>query len=357
MINRRAWQSAAARTLLVAILAALTSAATALAAPPGEVSQPTLEGGPPFYQGMTIIAGNGVWSNKPTSFTYRWLRCDANGNGCGNIAGATAQGYKLVQADVGRTVLVRVTARNADGSRTANSKPSPVIGDNRPPQLVTEPSISGSVAIGEQLTVNPGIWTNIPDRFTYQWQQCDAAGAGCAAISGATGSVFGVRSADLGRTLRVDVTAINRFGRTRKTTNASPVVRATPTGGAGTVVSIATISLPERLVISAVTFSPSAIHNRRDLVTMRVRITDTRGRLVQGALVLAEAVPFGRVNTSAETTTDSTGVATITFRPTIRLPIVRNSAVQFFLRARKAGENVLAGVSTRRLVQVRVVPG
>ena len=213
------------------------------------------------------------------------------------------------------------------------------------------------MAVGQELTANPGTWTNIPDRFTYQWQQCDPAGAACAAIAGATGSIFGVRSADLGRTLRVEVTAINPHGRTRKTSNATGVVRATPTGGAGTVVSIASISLPERLVISAVTFSPSAIHNRREVVTMRVRVTDTRARLVQGALVLAEGVPFGRVNTSAETTTDSTGIATITFRPTARLPIVRNTAVQFFLRARKAGENVLAGVSTRRLVQVRVVPG
>jgi hypothetical protein len=109
-------------------------------------------------------------------------------------------------------------------------------------------------------------------------------------------------------------------------------------------------------VISAISFTPTAIHNRRDVLTMRVRVTDTRNRLVQGALVLAEGIPFGRVNVSAETPTDAKGIATITFRPTTRLPIVRNSSVQFFLRARKAGENVLAGISTRRLVQIRIVP-
>lgn len=355
MTNRRSWRFAAAWTLLAAVLTALTTAATALAAPPREVSQPTLEDGP-FRQGSTLRANNGVWANNPTSFSYRWQRCDANGNGCASIAGGTSQTYRLVQADVDRTVRVLVTARNADGPTTANSKPSPVIGDNAAPKVVSEPTISGAAAVGQELTANPGAWTNIPDRYAYQWQQCDASGAGCAAIAGATGRVFGVRSADLGRTIRVEVTAINPFGRTPKTSNPTGLVRATA-GGGGTAVSIANVSLPERLVISAVTFSPSAIHNRRDLVTMRVRVTDTRGRLVQGALVLAEAVPFGRVNTSAETASDSNGIATITFRPTVRLPIVRNTAVQFFLRARKAGENVLAGVSTRRLVQVRVIPG
>jgi hypothetical protein len=356
MTTRHSRRAIVAWTLLAGVLAGLVAAATALAAPPRESSQPTIEGGP-FRQGATLRAGNGIWTNNPTSFAYRWQRCDANGNNCGNIAGATAQTYRLVQADVGQTVRLLVTARNADGARTANSKPSPVIADNAAPRPVVEPTISGTPAVGQELTANPGTWSNLPDRFAYQWKQCDATGAACAAIAGATGTVFGVRSADLGRTLRVEVTAVNSFGRTKKESNNTGIVRASAGGGSGTTVSIASVSLPERLVISAVSFSPSAIHNRADLVTMRVRVTDTRNRLVQGALVLADAIPFGRVNTSAETATDANGIATITFRPTIRLPIVRNTAVQFFLRARKAGEDVLAGVSTRRLIQVRVVPG
>jgi hypothetical protein len=341
--------------LLTVALAALTAASSALAAPPREVSQPTLEGGP-YRQGSTLVAGNGLWANNPTSFTYRWLRCSASGTACAAITGATNQRYQLVQADVGRTVLVHVTARNADGARTANSKPSPVIGDNARPRLLVEPSISGSPAIGQQLVANPGSWSNIPDRYTYQWLSCDAAGGACAAIPGATGSVFGVRSADLGRTLRVEVRAINPFGSSRRTSNATRVVRETVSGGAGTPVAIASVSLPDRLVISGVTFAPSAIRSRQEAVTLSVRVTDTRGRLVQGALVLAEGIPFGRVDPSAEAVTGSTGVATITLRPTVRLPLVPNTALQIFLRARKPGENVLAGISTRRLVQIRILP-
>lgn len=346
-------RTAAVSTLLAAALAALVAAATALAARPGELSQPTLEGGP-FRQGKTIAAGTGTWSNNPTSFSFRWQRCNASGAGCANISGATSQTYRLVQADVGQTVRVLVTARNADGARTANSKPSPVIGDNAKPRVVAEPTISGSAVVGQQLTANPGAWTNYPDRYTYQWRQCDANGNSCDRIAGATGRIFGVRSEDVGRTLRVYVTAINPFGRSTKDSNPTAVVRAS--AAAGPAVPISAVSLPDRLVISGVSFSPTAIRSRDETVTLRVRINDTRGRLVQGALVLAEGIPFGRVNVSGETATDSNGIATITFRPTVRLPIVRNTAVQFFLRARKPGENVLAGVSSRRLVQIRIVP-
>jgi hypothetical protein len=51
--------------------------------------------------------------------------------------------------------------------------------------------------------------------------------------------------------------------------------------------------------------------------------------------------------------TGTDGWATITLLPTRLMPLHR-AAVVFFVRARKPGDNLLAGVSTRRLVQVRV---
>jgi hypothetical protein len=346
---------AAASTVVGAVLVALVVVATAAAAPPREVSQPTLEGGP-FRDGRTIRAGVGIWANRPTSYSYRWQRCDANSyNNCANIGGATSETYRLRQADVGRSVLVLVTARNRDGATTANSKPSPPIADNAPPQNSAGPTITGSAVVGGQLTANEGTWTNAPTRYGYQWQQCDAAGGGCGAIAGATGKTYGVRSADAGRTLRVEVTAINPDGQRSATSAQTGVVRAVGSGG-GTTVSIANVSLPTRLVISAISTTPTTIPNRSTTVTMRIRVNDTSGRLVQGALVYASGIPFGRVTNMPEVATDANGIATVRFRATARLPIVRNSAVQFFLRARKPGENLLAGVSTRRLVQVRIVP-
>jgi len=337
-------------SLLAAALVALVTAATALAAAPRSTSPPTLDG--TFRQGSTIRTSNGAWANNPTSFSYRWLRCD-NQN-CVRIAGETANSYRLVQADVGKSIVSEVTARNGDGSSAARSAFSTPVADNVAPQNTSPPLISGSATVGSTLTAEPGTFTGAPT-FQFSWLRCDAAGSNCT-DTGARGRTYGVRSEDLGRTIRVQVRASNDRGTTNTNSAQTALVRASAGGGAGPAVPIASVSLPDRLVISAVSFSPKAIQSRTGTVTLSVRVSDTRGRLVSEALVLASGVPFGRVTEMPETTTGSDGIATLTFRPTARLPLVRNTAVQFFLRARKAGENPLAGVSTRRLVQVRIVP-
>ena len=336
--------------LLAVTVAGLVTAATALAAAPRSTSPPTIDG--VFRQGSTLTTSNGLWANDPTSFAFRWQRCDANGSSCVVIAGERGRRYRLVPADVGRTIVSLVTARNADGAETANSKPTPLIADNTTPQNTKEPTISGSAIVGEALTADPGTWTGAPT-FVFSWFQCDAAGSGCA-DTGSRGRTYGVRSADQGRTLRVQVRATNPRGSSTAVSNPSAVVR-TSGGGPGPAVPVTSVSLPDRLVLSG--FSATPFRNRIDPVTLRIRVTDTRNRLVQGALVYASAVPFGRVTTAPETATDSNGIATISVRATARLALIRGNAVQFFLRARKPGDNVLAGVSSRRLVQVLIIPG
>jgi hypothetical protein len=82
----------------------------------------------------------------------------------------------------------------------------------------------------------------------------------------------------------------------------------------------------------------------------------TAGRAVTGALVYAVGVPSNRVTNAGEAQTDPTGWATITFHPLKGLPMRQGARLTFFVRARKSGENPLAGVSTRRLVSVGVNP-
>ena len=51
-----------------------------------------------------------------------------------------------------------------------------------------------------------------PTSFTYQWQDCDSAGNGCTAISGATGPTYTLTTGDVGHSLRVVETASNSGG-------------------------------------------------------------------------------------------------------------------------------------------------
>jgi len=72
--------------------------------------------------GMTLSATTGTWTGTPTpSYAYQWQSCDSLGETCMNISGATGASYELTEADVGGTVVVRVTASNSGGSVSASS--------------------------------------------------------------------------------------------------------------------------------------------------------------------------------------------------------------------------------------------
>jgi hypothetical protein len=298
---------------------------------------------------------------------YQWQRCDNDGTSCGDIAGAVQKTYKLTDADVGNTVRVQVKATNSDGSNTASSKPTDVISGNAAPRATAQPSITGKAQVGETLTANPGKWAEGPSSFTYQWQLCDKSGGNCKDITGATGQTYGVRSGDKDNTIRVQVTAKNLVGSTTANSDTTSVVTTgtpTPTPapspapvGVGGAISITAVSLPNRLIVSQISFTPRVIHNRRDSITARFKVTEAnQGKAVAGALVYAIAVPSNQVTRTGEVQTDSSGWATIHFQPLKALPLKAGARVNFFVRARKAGENPLAGVSTRRLVSVGIHP-
>ncbi len=72
--------------------------------------------------GELITADRGAWTgDDPISYVLRWQRCDAAGAACAVVAAATKTTYRIGAKDVGSTIRVVVTAKNAIGNSTASS--------------------------------------------------------------------------------------------------------------------------------------------------------------------------------------------------------------------------------------------
>lgn len=320
---------------------------------PTNTAKPTISG--TAQEGQTLTASNGTWDGSPTSYTYAWNRCDANGGACAAIASATASTYKVASTDVGHTLTVTVTAKNATGSsQPASSDPTAVVGA---PANTAAPTISGTLAIGSTLTANAGTWTESPTSYAYAWSRCDAKGANCATISGATKSTYTLTRADAGTTLLVTVTATNAAGTGKPATSAAtaavPEFNGCPIG-TGTI-QIADLVPPARLLISRATITPQVVTLGTRAIQLHVKVTACGGRPVQGATVFASAIPYNQF-AAVQRTTGSSGTATLTETRERGFPArSRNQhLLPVLVRATKPGERLVAGVSTRRMVAFRV---
>jgi hypothetical protein len=98
------------------------------------------------------------------------------------------------------------------------------------PISTAAPAISGIATAGQTLTASPGAWRSPPASFSYRWQRCDASGANCVDIPGATTSTRLLLDDDVGSTVRVEVTAANAFG--SSTTASVPSAVVAPLAGA-----------------------------------------------------------------------------------------------------------------------------
>ena len=343
------------RTLLfvgAAVTAALVAAAGSLgktAAAPSNTSLPSISGS--ARDGSLLTASHGSWTGSPTSFAYQWLRCDAQAGNCSPISGATSKTYTVQTGDVGSRLRVQVTAADSSGSGVAVSRPTdPVKATGSAPKNTSPPTISGTTQEGSTVTVAPGSWAGTPaPRFSFQWQRCVGTGGGCADVSGATSTSFTLGSADVAHTLRVVVTASNANGSSSATTAETDLIAPAKSTQGGAAIAVAQVSLPNRLVVDRVQFSPNPVTSRSP-ITARFHVSDTRGFSISGALVYVLGLPYGWTFNAPETPTDGTGWATVTIQPTRNMPLRRGDLV-LFVRARKPGDDLLAGVSTRRLVQ------
>jgi hypothetical protein len=214
--------AAVALVAAVAAVAIVGSGSAATQVAPVNVESPTITGTPRVGEALT--AQDGTWDNSPTTFRHRWLRCNAGGNNCVLLA-ADGKTYRVGETDVGHTMRVRVTAVNADGATNARSEQTDVVMANTAPLTNTSrPTIAGEARVGQELTANEGTWTGNPTSFAFQWQRCDVDTFTCLDVIGATGRTYGVRIADLGFRLRVQVIARKEGGRSGTATSATTAV-------------------------------------------------------------------------------------------------------------------------------------
>ena len=89
---------------------------------------------------------------------------------------------------------------------------------------VAGPSVPAAPAQGQWTTADRGRWSGGPSAFEYQWSRCDASGAACAPIDGATKQPYAVTAADAGYRLEVTITATNGVSTLSETSAASGVV-------------------------------------------------------------------------------------------------------------------------------------
>ncbi len=333
---------------------------------PANTVEPRITGTP--VVNSTLTATRGTWTEAPTSFEFQWTRCPASGgaadaSNCAVIGGATTLKYIPGNIDIGKRLRVRVTAANGDGAKTVATNASAAVQAAGTLANTKPPTISGSATLGSTLTAARGQWSGSePLTFSYSWRRCDADGGSCAAIANATETTYVLQSADLGSSLRIRVVARDDSGTSGATSVPTAVVRAAgpPANGCsklGGTVPVAGIAPPAQLRIDQTQVSPSSITFGTRSLTARFHISACGGS-VEGALVYVTAVPYGQFAIPNEQPTGSDGWATLQFNALGGYPVSnKQQLLVMFVRARKNGENLLGGISSRRLVSFRVTRG
>ncbi len=341
---------------------------------------PTISGGTSV--GDTLTGDHGSFLPGAQSFKYNWRRCppdggDGSGN-CEGIVDGPDNTYVLQSGDVGFTIRLQVkawTGPNYTGTkavRTSNAT-GRITGTGTGPTNTGPPTVTGTATVGSTLTANDGSWDSkfLVD-FSWAWLRCDASGSNCGG-TGATANTYVVQTADQGSTLRAQEIATNPAGTTKVNSAQTALVPGAkpvsppppppssppPPTGAGCpagkkAVPVASVVSPARLIIDRQLAQPIPAGSGQT-VSVRYRVSDTCGQVVQGALVYATGVPFGQLSTPAEAATGANGFVTLTFTTTSGFPLgPKQRSVQIFVRARKEGEDMLAGISARRLFEIPI---
>ena len=238
---------------------------------------------------------------------------------------------------------------------TGSGFASPV--NPQPPVPIGVPSLTG-LQVGQTLTATPGTWAGgTPMTFLYFWLRSGGT-TGWTLIPGASGPTYTTTDADIGHNIFVQVKATNEDGyqlsNSATTSQVTGAIAADTVAlpGGGVSVLVDHVSLPDRLVVSSTTFSPTAI-KAAGTVTARVVVTDTLGHPVRGASVQLIPLPYGAVARPASATTGTDGSVSVSLKATGKLSLA-GKLVGIYVQATKPGDDVAKGVTSSTLVNLAV---
>jgi hypothetical protein len=227
---------------------AAVPAAADVAAPPAAAPTPKLSDLPvltpnpslsyPWGQTFTIDEGtwrqNGIDIAGVDSYHYSWQRCDALGIACADIAGADERTFTTTPADVGTKIAAHMTATEAGATSSPAFVGMTFSIIERTPVNTEPPTIVGDPHVGRVLSSSAGAWTANQPTFKRRWLRCESDGLGCNPTSPVqTGSTYKLGTADLGKRLKLEVTAVVEDPNQDRTAVAlsqpSPIIANPPT--------------------------------------------------------------------------------------------------------------------------------
>jgi hypothetical protein len=378
---------------VLALASALTLvfAGTAVAEAP-QINTPAAISGAAAI-GQQLTAHNGTWlyadgsaCREECTMTYQWQRCTG---GCSDIAGAAGRFYTVQAADAGHRLRVIETVAKYDCgewnysagtqechdiTRTAPSGQTDVVPGTAPsgptaptapavpavpapqaplaPTATAAPTVSGLAMVDEVLTATRGTWSGLP-ALKVEWLRCDAAGQNCAGL-GVMADTYRVIPFDVGKTLRIKVTGYNLAAAREALSDATPVVSELKPTEQKPALEASKVQAPHKLVIAELGAKPAKL-TRRGAVTLRLRVTDSRGFQISGALVTAVVLPNAAFAVPAVATSAADGTVALSFKPGAKLNLKKLKVVTLVVTARRPGDRLTSPRASIVRVKLAVV--
>jgi GH25 family lysozyme M1 (1,4-beta-N-acetylmuramidase) len=172
---------------------------------------------PYFWQ--TALAGNQTFArNGVRLWLAQWTSAPTPDPPAGNWAGHGWQAWQW--SDCGTVPGITTGCVDMDVANPVTAVSALVMGTPRNDQ---PPSATGTMRVGAELTAHVGAWSGPdPITFVWRWIRCGVDGTDCHSVTSLPR--YRLTSTDRGHTIRVVVTATNRYGSTWVTGVPTPVI-------------------------------------------------------------------------------------------------------------------------------------